>query len=226
MSFQSIDATSEVDPAPIADAVVAALGPDLVSTAEVEASCVAAIIDKSGDANGVPTVAQNQANLATAAAVADVAADTVAGFEAGVSPMSRIVGSALEALFQATKTDLSGNAPYSGFLTTVTVVGDADGQTAILVPSTGDANLFNDLLGVIITISGAGSVGIGTGFGGPAQVFSHPFVDKATIFVKGDQLVIGGYGPLCRAFSDDITVTSFTNGVTVQATPWVRTNTI
>ena len=64
MSFLSIDASTTVDPGPIADAVVDALGPDLVDADTVEARCVAAIIDKSGDANGIPTVAQNQASIA------------------------------------------------------------------------------------------------------------------------------------------------------------------
>lgn len=211
---------SDADVQAVPASTVTAMNAGTSTLSRVIASVVQGIAD-AVTANSIPSKTN----------VTDVPAQTVTALDTGDTSVSRIAASVIEALYQNTKTSLSGNQPYAAFLNTVTVVGDADGQTAVLVPATGDPNLFNDLLGVIITSSGAGSFGIGNG-GGPGQVFGHNFADKGSIYIKGDPFVVGeigssyASGPLCRAYNDDITVTSYTNGVTITATPWVRTNTI
>lgn len=90
MAFKSIDATTDVDPQPIADAVVDALGPDLVDAATVEASCETAIADKVAD-NSIPAKTT----------VTDVPGQVITELNTGSGTLSRNIASALQALVDA-----------------------------------------------------------------------------------------------------------------------------
>jgi len=228
------------------DAIAAA---NLPSDADVQAACEAALVSEAG--GSIPSVAQIQTGLATAANLATLqtsvnalpsdadvqtaasaaitaaaggaipsVAQILAPLDTGNTPLSVLVASALQAMFSATteNEDLGVTVQFGA---TASAVGAA---TATLTTTPSDPTKFVDLLGVIISVTGATTVGIGVSSGGTGEILQHPFTAAGTVYLKADQFVFNGYGPFKRIYNDSFTVTGSAGGVTVHATPWYRTN--
>jgi hypothetical protein len=100
----------------------------------------------------------------------------------------------------------------------VTVVGATSGE---LLPAPGDPGWWVELLGVLISVSGATTVTMTGGNSG----FEHTFFGAASVWMNASDLTtLSGGNVLYRVGNVPIVIAGSGVGVTIKATPRYRTN--
>lgn len=222
-----------VDPAEIATAVAAELGPDLITASEVESNVESGITNKvsddtipsKADVTGIPDAVTSALNTGSdtlsrvtasvASAIIDAVTFDTLPTKADVDDVTTQVTAAIDA---AIDVRLRMESPSWGVQVTVT-----GATTEDLIPAPGDPSFWTELLGLCLSVSGATTVTMANG----NSAFVHTFPGAASIWMNASDLTsLNGNNVLYRVGNLPITLSGNAALVTITATPRYRTNAI